>query len=74
MPQLHETGYGRRLFEYEIPELNRNLSKISEIGEHLEMISIHLGKIAAAMEKNLQPEMNSDNDNAQIKILKNETI
>ena len=56
MPQLHETGYGRRLFEYEIPELNRNLSKISEIGEHLEMISIYLGKIADAMEKNLHPE------------------
>lgn len=56
MPQLHETGYGRRLFEHEIPELNRNLSKISEIGEHLEMISIYLGKIADAMGKNLHPE------------------
>jgi len=51
MPQLHETGYGRRLFEYEIPELNRNLSKISEMSEHLELFSNYLARIADALEK-----------------------
>jgi DNA-directed RNA polymerase alpha subunit len=29
MPQLHETGYGRRLFEHELPELNKSLSRIA---------------------------------------------
>lgn len=30
MAQLHETIYGKRFFEYELPELNRNLKKIAE--------------------------------------------
>ena len=35
MPQLHETGYGRRLFEHELPELNRNLKRIADALEKL---------------------------------------
>jgi len=30
MPQFHETGYGRRFFEHELPELNRSLKRIAD--------------------------------------------
>jgi len=35
MPQLHETGYGRRLFEHELPELNKSLSRIANALEKI---------------------------------------
>ena len=35
MAQLHETMYGKRLFEYELPQLNRNLSRIADALEKM---------------------------------------
>jgi len=34
MAQFHETGYGRRFFEHELPELNRNLKRIADALEN----------------------------------------
>ena len=35
MAQLHETGYGRRLFEHELPQLNKSLERIATALENL---------------------------------------
>lgn len=35
MPQLHETGYGKRFFDHQLPTLIDNLAKIAENLEKL---------------------------------------
>ena len=35
MPQFHETGYGKRFFEHQLPTLIENLAKIAEKLEKL---------------------------------------
>jgi len=35
MAQFHETGYGRRFFDHELPELNKNLNRIADALEKL---------------------------------------
>jgi DNA-directed RNA polymerase alpha subunit len=37
MAQFHETGYGRRFFDHELPELNKNLNRIADALEKLAM-------------------------------------
>jgi DNA-directed RNA polymerase alpha subunit len=37
MIQFHETGYGRKFFNHEIPELNKNLNRIADALEKLAM-------------------------------------
>ena len=33
MPQLHETMYGRKLLEHDIPEISRQLKRIADLLE-----------------------------------------
>lgn len=35
MAQFHETGYGRRFFEHELPELNRNIKRVADALEKI---------------------------------------
>jgi len=30
MPEFHETGYGRRYYDHQLPELTRQLQRIAE--------------------------------------------
>lgn len=35
MPQFHETGYGRTYYEYQLPEITRQLTRIADALEKL---------------------------------------
>ena len=48
MPQLHETGYGRRLFEHDLPEIHRQLSRVADV---LEKVVIELRELKKEKKK-----------------------
>lgn len=34
MPQFHETGYGRKFFDYQLPEITRQISRLAKAMEN----------------------------------------
>jgi len=57
MENFIRTGYGKRLFEYELPEMNRNLERIAKALEKLDELSGKLCLCGPEIEPKKEPNM-----------------